>query len=189
MIDAVLSDFRGAPVTGLTTLDIGCGNGGISDHFASTNNHFAVDVADQRRTTCNEFTFKLVTDEELPFEGNFFDVVISNHVIEHVPHQSRHLREIHRVLKPPGCVYLATPNRSSPIMEGHIGNALVLRYREMGPLFRSCGFDVVEFGIPVAREPKRYHGEVRWARLFPAFLLKLARPTFPSHIFVLTPVS
>jgi len=51
---------------------------------------------------------------KLPFEPDRFDVVISNHVIEHVGDaaaQLRHLQEIRRVLKPEGVAYLAVPNR------------------------------------------------------------------------------
>jgi SAM-dependent methyltransferase len=113
-------------------------------------------------------------------------MVVSNQVIEHAPNQTRHLCEIRRVLRARGCVYLATPNRSSPIMEGHIGNDLVLRYREMGLLIRSYGFQFVEYGVSIVREPERYHGEVWWARFSPTSVLKLLCTTFPSHVFVLT---
>lgn len=185
MIDAILEDFGGAPVEGLRTLDLGCGNGGISDHFAAANEHYAVDVVDQRRSGTAGYTFKLISDEHLPFEDAFFDVVISNHVIEHVSDQQGHLSEVRRVLRPAGCVYLATPNRSSPFIEGHVGNDMVLRYCEMGPLIRACGFDYTEYGIAVASEPERFHGEVWWARFFPTPILRLLSPIFPSHMFVL----
>lgn len=185
MIEAVLTDFRGAPVEDLRTLDIGCGNGGISAYFSRLNDHYAVDITDQRKVFEPEYQFRHVDNETLPFEDCFFDVVLSNHVIEHVPDQQRHLAEIRRVLKSDGIVYLATPNRSSPIMEGHVGNVLVLRYREMAPLFLSSGFKLTEYGLNVARNPKRFHGEVRWARHFPTALLRLMRPLFPSHIFIL----
>jgi SAM-dependent methyltransferase len=46
---------------------------------------------------------------------------VSNHVIEHVgprPIQMDHLREIHRVLRPSGLLYLAAPNKWT-VMEPH----------------------------------------------------------------------
>lgn len=185
-IEAVVADFIGRPVVGMATLDIGCGNGGISDWLAEDNRHSAVDVADQRKGAC-DYDFALVSDERLPFDDDSFDLVLSNHVIEHVSDQQSHLREIRRVLKPSGCVYLATPNKSSPIMEGHVGNEMVLRYRQMAPLFRKCGFAVSEYALDVAKQPEKYAGEVAWARPLPRPLLKLARPLFPSHIFMLRP--
>jgi len=56
----------------------------------------------------------LVGDSILPFDDCSFDVVISNHVIEHVgdhSEQLKHLSEIRRVMKQSGSAYLAVPNR------------------------------------------------------------------------------
>ena len=52
--------------------------------------------------------------EDLPFADQSFDVVISNHVIEHMTNADKHLSEIGRVLKDGGIAYLATPNRLWP---------------------------------------------------------------------------
>jgi 2-polyprenyl-3-methyl-5-hydroxy-6-metoxy-1,4-benzoquinol methylase len=186
MITAVLADHLGRPVTGLRTLDIGCGNGGISELLAADNEHHAVDIADRRRVRSTTYDFRLVDSERLPFQDQYFDVVVSHHVIEHVNDQGLHLDEIRRVLKPEGVAYIATPNRSSPIMEGHVGNDRVLRYRNMTPLFRRHGFGVREYGLRIVKEPDRFHGEVRQGRHLPLSLLRLLRPLYPSHVFVLT---
>lgn len=39
----------------------------------------------------------------IPFEANAFDVILCNHVLEHVPDDARAMRELLRVLKPGGC--------------------------------------------------------------------------------------
>lgn len=187
MIEAVLADALKGPVRGFRILDIGCGNGRISSYFARKNEQYGVDISDRRAADSGGFTFKLVCSEELPFEDGFFDIVLSHHVIEHVGNQDLHLEEIRRVLRPGGLAYLATPNKSSPIMEGHIGNDLVLRYRRMAPLFRRHGFSVSEYGVKLLRAPDRYSAEIRWGRFLPRPLLKLLRPLFPSHVFVLSP--
>jgi SAM-dependent methyltransferase len=46
----------------------------------------------------------------MPFADDTFDLVICNHVIEHVPAWEMLARELHRVVRPGGLVYLATPN-------------------------------------------------------------------------------
>lgn len=54
------------------------------------------------------------TSSDLPFPDNDFDIVLYNHVIEHVgetEQQLAHLREIRRVLKPHGILYVAVPNK------------------------------------------------------------------------------
>jgi 2-polyprenyl-3-methyl-5-hydroxy-6-metoxy-1,4-benzoquinol methylase len=119
MIEAILEDFLRAPVSGFRILDIGCGNGGISRHFAAKNKVHGVDTKDRRGTQAEPYEFTQVTSEILPFADRSFDIVVSHHVIEHVPDQRRHLAEIARVLSDDGVCYLATPNRSSPFMQGH----------------------------------------------------------------------
>jgi 2-polyprenyl-3-methyl-5-hydroxy-6-metoxy-1,4-benzoquinol methylase len=111
-IRAVISDFIQKPVEGLSLLDVGVGTGEIIDHFAQNNQTHGVDIQDQRASKVS--AFQLVKDERLPFADRVFDVVISNHVIEHVRSPQLHLQEIARVLKPNGIVYLATPNRFFP---------------------------------------------------------------------------
>jgi SAM-dependent methyltransferase len=123
----------------------------------------------------------------LPFPARSFDVVLSNHVIEHVLNQRLHLGEIRRVLADRGVCYLATPNRSSPLMQGHVGNNLVLRYREMRPLFEQNGFNVHEYGARVLTHPRRFRYPVSVGGLIPLGIAQRLAPFFPSHMFVLTP--
>lgn len=48
---------------------------------------------------------------ELPFAENTFDAIFYHHVIEHVDNPTASLRELHRVLKPEGWLFVGTPNR------------------------------------------------------------------------------
>lgn len=50
--------------------------------------------------------------ETLPFKDDLFDVVYSFHVLEHVNNPNHFLRELHRVLKTDGLVYIGVPNKS-----------------------------------------------------------------------------
>ena len=186
MISAVLEDYLGKPLTGFQTLDIGCGNGDISRHLARYNDHYAVDIEDLRSQDGAIFRFSLVNSERLPFEDCRFDVVISHHVIEHMVDQDLHLQEVYRVLKPGGISYLATPNKTSPIMRGHAGNNRVLRYGEMAPLFRRHGFGVTEYGAQLVKHPDRFHGALRFGRFLPSMVIMLLRPLFPSQVFVIS---
>lgn len=105
-------------------LDIGAGNGGIAHALAHHPQHAlevtAVDQLDQRQQT-EGYAFIAVDSPALPFADETFDVVVSNHVLEHVgerPAQSLHLSEIRRVLSRNGLAYLAIPNRWA-LMEPH----------------------------------------------------------------------
>lgn len=99
-------DLRDARV-----LDIGTGAGYIASALAKRARGVeSVDIVDDR-IVADGYRQTIVADENLPFEDDAFDVVVSNHVIEHVHDQERHLREVRRVVKDTGTVYLATPNR------------------------------------------------------------------------------
>jgi SAM-dependent methyltransferase len=97
-------------------LEIGCGSGVIASRLseiAPQAEVHAVDVSDNRIESSG-FTFAIVEGTQLPFPDNHFDLVISNHVIEHVGDRSeqvKHLREIARTLSPSGIGYLAVPNK------------------------------------------------------------------------------
>lgn len=98
-------------------LEIGTGSGGIAHYFAMHPqlrcNVTAVDVVDNRLVR-DGYEYLEVESVELPFADTSFDVVITNHVIEHVGDSSaqhRHLKEVRRVMKPDGVGYLAVPNR------------------------------------------------------------------------------
>lgn len=101
----------------LRFLEVGCGSGGISHYFATHTKLqcevTAVDVHDNRQIM-DGYKFLKVNSTQLPFPDESFDIVITNHVIEHVgetSEQLRHIKEIGRVLSPGGQCYLAVPNR------------------------------------------------------------------------------
>jgi len=101
----------------LRLLEVGTGSGAIAQFFSDLASlHFdvwAVDVEDQRIVT-EGYQFRLYDGQKLPFDDELFDVVISNHVIEHVGNraqQASHISELCRVLRPDGYIYLATPSR------------------------------------------------------------------------------
>jgi len=51
----------------------------------------------------------------IQYEDNSFDVIICNHVLEHIPDDRKAMSELHRVLKPGGCAILQVPVSQSLI--------------------------------------------------------------------------
>ena len=39
---------------------------------------------------------------DLPFSDNSFDVILCNHVLEHIPDDTKAMKELHRIMKPNG---------------------------------------------------------------------------------------
>ncbi len=92
-------------------LDMGTGSGHIAEELGRRARRVvSVDVTDEREVR-DGYEFVKVASAKLPFDDESFDVVVSNHVVEHVPDQRMHLRELMRVLRPDGVAYLATPNK------------------------------------------------------------------------------
>lgn len=98
-------------------LEIGCGSGLIASTLAAAGSPGlsvdAVDVVDSR-VEKNGYRFNLVDGTALPFGNDIFDLVITNHVIEHVgdePAQLAHLEEVKRVMTGGGIAYFAVPNK------------------------------------------------------------------------------
>jgi ubiquinone/menaquinone biosynthesis C-methylase UbiE len=60
----------------------------------------------------------------IPFAAEFFDVVVSNQVIEHVENIELTLGEMYRVLRPGGMVFSVFPHKST-WREGHCGVAFL----------------------------------------------------------------
>ncbi len=83
---------------------------------------------------------------EIPFEDDTFDLILCNHVLEHVPTDDVAMKELTRVLKPGGTAILQVPisANSAGAFEG-----LTVADRERGDLGQ---FDHVRiYGQLVAR--------------------------------------
>jgi GT2 family glycosyltransferase/SAM-dependent methyltransferase len=96
-------------------LDIGCGDGtfarilfnGLTVDAGIDQDEAEVDRARATRCYGDLRTAKV---EDLPFESEKFATVYSNCVLEHIPNIEGALREIHRVLKPGGSLYITVPS-------------------------------------------------------------------------------
>ena len=72
--------------------------------------------------------------EVLPFQGETFDVIVSDNVFEHLSDPVTVLKEVKRVLKPGGYILLKTPNRKHYVpliarLSPHWFHAFVNRFR------------------------------------------------------------
>lgn len=121
---ARLLEESGHPLRGKRVLDIGTGAGYVATHLAEVvgpeGGITSVDVVDVREES-GGYEFAVVPGVALPFDTSSFDIVISNHVVEHVGDrrvQLEHLKEIERVMSHEGAAYLATPWRWR-ILEPH----------------------------------------------------------------------
>ncbi len=113
------------PVAGRRILEVACGRGGFVRELAQagarvTGCDFSgaalrVGAGKLNRLAVNRDAPPLVQGDaqNLPFAGDSFDVVVSCETIEHVPDPWAALREMYRVTRPGGRLFLTTPNYSN----------------------------------------------------------------------------
>ena len=103
-------------------LEIACGRGGFSRLLGSQGafvcgadfSASAVGIAKDRLLRASSrpdrVTYVQADAQNMPFDDNTFDIVISCETIEHVPEPRLAVREMYRVCKPGGTLFLTTPN-------------------------------------------------------------------------------
>lgn len=98
-------------------LDVGCATGVLVSHLQKRGwISEGVEVCEEAALYGREkrgVTIHTGTVESLGLPANFFDVVHTSHVIEHVPDPDIFVSEIFRILKPGGWYVCATPNIAS----------------------------------------------------------------------------
>lgn len=114
-------------------LDIGCGSGGIAIAFAlgdaavvaSDPDKSALRIGSARASEEKvEVEWLVSKGESIPFVNSSFDLIICNDVIEHVESPNGLAKELYRLLKNRGVLYLTTPNKHSPyniLWDDHTG--------------------------------------------------------------------
>ena len=114
-------------------------------------------LADVKADICN-----------LPFEDNSFDFILCNHVLEHIPNDTKAMQELFRVLSPGGTAILQIPqdlNREKTFEDDSITDPkerarIFGQYdhvrvygRDYFDKLRSVGFDVEEIDLTSKMDP------------------------------------
>ena len=101
-------------------LDAACGTGyGTALLAQSAERVFGIDISKEAISyaesnySAKNVNFAVANIEKLPFESDFFDVVVSFETIEHVDtqKQEKFLSEVKRILKKDGIFIISTPNK------------------------------------------------------------------------------
>ena len=135
-------DWAGTTAVSLnpdSLLDVGCGDGSMLFKYIKTKPRELIGVegapdyvAKAEARGFKVFSFDL--NGRWPFESNYFDVVHSSQVIEHVHNCRLFAEEAFRVLKPGGTVVIATENLCSWLNTF----ALIMGYTPFS-LMQTCG--------------------------------------------------
>lgn len=96
-------------------LEIGCAEGFVTGKLAKKIPHVIasdISLSYLRRARMNvpHVDFARLDVHNIPFGDNVFDCLVCTEVLEHTLSPFKTLEEIHRVLKPNGCLVLSVPN-------------------------------------------------------------------------------
>jgi SAM-dependent methyltransferase len=215
----IVEDFSQKDLSRCRGLEIGCSTG-QNINFLSTkfDECIGIDI-DQDAVRFgysnkkSNVNFFLGDAMQLPFRSDEFDVILCNHVYEHVPDSELLMKEVYRVLKHDGFCYFAAGNKFS-LMEGHyhlpflswipkkFAN-LYLRLLQRGTEYYenhlslsgirmlTKDFSVTDYTLKVITEPERFGAEDMISsnsiiRKIPKYVIKLLMPLIPTYIFILT---
>jgi SAM-dependent methyltransferase len=131
-IIAVLAHFLGRDhadpgetLSGLTVADVGCSAGFIADELAiaGASRTFGVDIDVPGLRKANErfgkrVEFVCADGGALPFNDGSVDVLVFNHIYEHVVDPEPVIKDLYRVLSDDGVLYLGLMNRLG-VVEPH----------------------------------------------------------------------
>ena len=109
----VINNF-GLHKQALSLLDIGIGNGLYMSYRDPALTKYGTDLSDHFRSELSAMDIELfVTNSEsesLPLPDASLDIVMANHLIEHIWNYNALVAEVRRVLKPGGGFLIRTPN-------------------------------------------------------------------------------
>lgn len=219
---AVLQHFLGrddgAGLDGLTVADVGCSAGFIADELASAGARHVVgidiDVPGLRAAHDqfgNRIGFVCADGERLPFDDDSLDVIVFNHIYEHVVDADAVVAELHRVLAPYGVLYLGLGNKYG-IMEPHYKLPFLSylpdrmadryvrvtgradryheRFRSRAGLTRMLrDFTVWDYTYSMIAEPDRFAGDQDVpapVAALPMPVLRALQPIIPTFLWVAT---
>ena len=93
-------------------IDIGCGNGIVSSKFDKRYYRFGMEVSNNAAEKAKKHISNISTKplESNSYEEEFFDVVFSYHVIEHIYDPISFVENIHHIMKTHGKLVLGSPN-------------------------------------------------------------------------------
>jgi len=90
-------------------LDAGCGTGFAGKELAGAGTVISLDATEAAFGPDFQGTSCIATIEDTPFSDNTFDLIVALDLIEHLPDDQPAIREMHRICKPGGHLFVTAP--------------------------------------------------------------------------------
>ena len=90
-------------------LDFGCGDGRYKKYIIDNNEYIGIDVDESGHPNQDKKNDITWNKKKLPFENEFFDIILMTEVLEHIENVGETLDELNRVLKNNGKIFITSP--------------------------------------------------------------------------------
>ena len=98
-----------APLLKGQVLDFGCGSKPYQKLFIAAENYIGLDFQGEGHNHNDEPIDIFYDGKNIPFENDTFDAIFSSEVFEHIFNIDEVLKELYRVLKPEGLIFITCP--------------------------------------------------------------------------------
>lgn len=129
-------------------LDFGCGGGYLLKNIITTGTKLGVEINPAAAQIAAQNGVEKVYSSIYEVPDNAVDVVISNHVLEHVDNPVEIMMEIKRVLRVGGSLIVVVPHETRHEVNEKDINMHLYTWspQNLVNMFKKCGFDVKRYG-------------------------------------------
>lgn len=172
---------------GRTVLDAGCGHGRYLRAFARLGARVVgLDIGrgpEAAGVPLDDPSIGVVQGSVLnaPFRDESFDLVFSDGVIHHTPDPRGAFRELARLVRPGGALYVWVYPREGRLREAFFGTARAVTTRLPGPLMRGLAFALAPLTLGVRSYSGTTFGRATWAECAQVVHDWLAPPLQSHH--------
>lgn len=176
----IISCLKNYGLKGKKCLDIGPGTGRWIQFIAGNKPDCiaAIDISSESLSRCSSYcdylqkaNFEL---DKFDFEDNFFDVVVSFEVLEHLQDPGNYLKEVQRVTKPGGLILMSLPNIASfisrvrlllgilpPAIANDPTHVSFYRKQDIKNLIKNLGLTAIFIPTSISINPATHKGILR----------------------------
>ena len=91
-------------------MDVGCGDGWLAEYLPGHKWYgVELDPVLRKKAAAKGMNAIVGQAENLPFPDEYFDAVCMLDVLEHLPEEAQAIREVRRVMKPQGLLFISVP--------------------------------------------------------------------------------
>jgi SAM-dependent methyltransferase len=175
-------------------LDVGCGEGlALIEAVGQGWNSYGVDISDNRIAEAKDKRIIFISGDILSAKlpDNFFDSIYMDSVLEHLLNPVDYLKELYRIMRKGGVLYIGVPNEDSlfndvkKILYRLMGNSISEKIKPFNSPYHVGGFNQISLSIAASKVNFRIIEPRNFAARFEFRKYPISSMNFWLHLFML----